>query len=309
MRRTTRLRSTFIALTTLGLMVAMPHSFAAVTGQWFFGEVVIPSGQTTLGNVIPAGQQFQSGVLPVIHAADAAAGGTTIRAANLDSAHPKSVYLPGWTAADSAGNIPAAASMLSSDPGFEALGGTTNGVDGGVAFDPETSASFSVTAWIKPDDPALVPAAVGAGTSVSPNIAQKGTRQTAATSHFWKMSLAMTTNTAGQKRWFAFCEFKGATVAAPSVEKTAKPGYLSAAGRLLLEPGTAYKMECIKTATSATVAVTPSGGTRVFKTETLAAPINVSNDRPLSVGKKPGSLFGNDSYAGIIDNLVIDKTP
>ncbi len=212
--RRTPLTAAVTAVATVGVLVAAPPAMAAVTGQWFFSEVSIPAGQP-LGNPIPDGQQFQSGSLPTIYAADAASGGTSILAANLDAAHPKSAYFPGWNDANASGQIPAAESMLSSDPAFEALGGTTNGVDAGTAFDPEAASAFKVTAWIRPDDPALVPTSVGSGTSVSPNIVQKGVRQAGASLHFWKMSLAMTTNTSGQRRWFPFCEFKGESVASP----------------------------------------------------------------------------------------------
>ncbi len=283
-----------------------PAAWATVTGQWFFSEVVIDAG-TPIGNQIPNGQQFQSGTLPAIHAANDAAG-TTVRAANLDAGHLESVYFPGWTLADGAGQVPPNTSMLSSDPGFEALNGTTDGVDAGTAFDPGTASSFKVSAWVKPDDPALFPAAVGQGTSVSPNIVQKGVQQAAASQHFWKMSLAMTNTT--PRRWFAFCLFKGEYVGATGTAVTVKPGWsTSASGQLQLTPGLAYKVECTKTATAATVTVTPAGGSAASKTLALSAALNVSNNRPLSVGKKPASVDARDVYAGILDNLVVDKTP
>ena len=44
------------------------------------------------------------------------------------------------------------------------------------------------------------------------------------------------------------------------------------------------------------------------RTASVAGAFTVANNRPLSIGKKPASLLGADAYAGVLDNLVIDKS-
>jgi hypothetical protein len=187
--------------------------------------------------------------------------------------------------------------MLSSDANFETS--SIGGSDGGSNLQDPESSVFSVSVWIKPDDPALYDLGTDSPSHVSPNIVQKGLSGTSG--GFWKLSIAMLTS-GGTRHWFPFCEFKnGAT--------DLNPGWDNTAGRFAMAVGTSYKVECVKSGANATVNVYTGGsGTPVFtKTLSAAADFSIANGNAVSVGHKPTSTDPRDVYAGALDNLNINK--
>jgi hypothetical protein len=266
-------------------------AYAATMYAWYFGSVVV-------GQTLTPGQQFTDSTgTTVLNAADAA-DPTTVSGADLDGAHPKSVYFPGWQGVPAGGTVSKTDSMLSSDVDFETS--SIGGSDGGSNLQDPESATFKVSAWVLPDDPAGFDLGTDAPSSVSPNIVQKGLSGTSG--GFWKMSIAMLVS-GGTRHWFPFCEFKNGTT------NDLKPGWASGAGRFSMTVGTPYKVECVKSGADATVNVYTGGsGTPVFtRTESAGASFSIANGSAVSVGHKPTSTDPHDVYAGVLDNLVITK--
>jgi hypothetical protein len=280
------------ALALAFTLVLGTAAYATTTYAWFFGSVVV-------GSTLTPGQQFTDSTgTTILNAADAA-DPTTVSGANLDAAHPKSVYFPGWEGVVSGGTVSKTDSMLSTDVNFET--NSSGGLDGGSNLQDPESAPFSVSAWIKPDDPALFDLGGDLPPHISPNIVQKGVSGTPG--GFWKLSTAMLTTSPGAVRhWFPFCEFKNGTT-------DLNPGWDNASGRFAMAVGTAYKVECVKSGASATVNVYTGGSSTPVYTRTLtaAADFSIANGLAVSVGHKPASTDPRDVYAGVLDNLNINK--
>lgn len=276
-------------VTAAAMIVSATSASASTVGSWYFGAAVA-------GSPVNSGQTFSDSTgTTALNAADV----TTLVGADLDTAHKTSIRFPGWQGVPVGGSVDRTASMLSTDPSFEASGiGGSDGVS--VVLDPE-SELFTVSAWILPDDASQYPLGTALPSSVSPNIIQKGV--STSTGSFWKMSLGMS-GTGTAARWYPFCQFKNGT------GFDVKPGSASA-DRYPLTPATAYKIECSKNSATATLKVFVAGSSVAVatRTATASAAFGVSNGNAVSVGKKPRSTQPADAYAGIVDNVLISKGP
>ncbi len=280
-----------VAIATGITLVTATAAYAATTSTWYFAGV-------TVGAPVPDGKVFADTTGTTdLHAANDA-DGTTLEGVNLDmSGHMKSIYFPGWQGVPANGNVDEEASMLSSDPTFETSGVGSDGASN--VHDPQGQ-DFSVSVWIRPDDPADFALAGTGYRSVSPNIVQKGLSGTPG--GFWKLSLNLDL-VAGNRVWQPFCQFqyRNGTQAV-----NLSPG-LASGHRFNLLPATAYKISCVRDGRDVTLNVSTGAGAVFTDTSTAPVDFTIANDKALSVGHKPGSTDPKDVYSGALDNLVTTK--
>lgn len=184
-------------------------------------------------------------------------------------------YFPGWNDIINTNQVDATASSFT--------------IPNSDLYNPNTS-DFQVSAWVKTDDPAPALTAGHMVNSDSLNIIQKGLAGT--NSQQWKMSV-----TAAGK---FICTFRGPD--ANGIITNFK------ATSSVYPWGVTRQITCSWDATTKiiTTKVTTAGITNTFPAA-VPGPVSVTNTDNVTVGKKPGSTYPGDTFAGTLDVLIISK--
>lgn len=181
------------------------------------------------------------------------------------------VYFPGWTETVN-GKVNPTASLLSASHHSNFNADQTRFSFGAdiVALDPKTLVQSKV--MVKAD---------------TLNIMQKGLA--GSNKEQWKLSV----NTVGK----FICSFRGPSASGQISEyKTVSVIYPFGVNRTV---------RCSLENSVITMDVTTGASTQTY---TAAGPTRVVNDSEVSVGKKPGSDYPGDTFAGTLDNIFITKS-
>lgn len=279
MAKRTRRPKALVGVTTAVLLVA-PHAHAdsRVTAWWAFS-----SART--GPVAP-GTAFGA---PALYAA-----GDRTDLAIVQSPRGSVLDVASWRGLRPGVGVARNATTLSTDPAFWMQ--KPWGSDGtSTTFDPGTD-NFSVSVWLTPTNAQAFPRGTKSVGSVSPNVVQKGTANTAG--GFWKVSLQMV-RTAQGLAWAPECVLRG------------RDGVTVVANRsgnvLALPPATGARITCARVGNQLILTVVGDDGSVRSSSVGGAGAIVISNRAAVSVAHKPGTTSAHDVYDGLLADLVITR--
>ena len=182
------------------------------------------------------------------------------------------VYFPGWTQLINGNQVDATASSLS--------------VADDAKFNASTGSSFTMSAYVNALDPSAL---VNSGVMVSHdtlNIMQKGL--SGGKRQQWKLSV----NVKGQ----FICAFRGPNASGSLMAARATSNRYAF--------GVTRHVTCGLGGGVITLSVDTAGQVDTYK---ATGPVSVSNTSDITVGKKPGSTYPGDTFAGTLDDIVITK--